>query len=337
MTRRRTTETGSMLVVVLWWLVILTILSVAVHIAVRPRLRFAGRIRDRAVSNSRATAVLQLAQAVLAEGDHPGYDALNQAWSSNPDLFADVVLGGSRFSVGYRMIPSGRREAVYRYGLTDEERKINVNRADREVLVELLNQVAGIGELEATPIVSSIINWRDRSEDSEKYGAGSTYYRSLSPPYPCKNDLFELSEELLLVRGVTAALYSALEPHITVYGNGAVNLNTAGRTVLRSLGLADPLIDKVVQCRYGPDGIPGTEDDVPFETVAGIVDTVRQEVGLSETEARELSQFIRRQRITVRSNNFRGQVYETLDNSTEGVHITFVLNRTGVVRLWREF
>jgi type II secretory pathway component PulK len=49
--------------------------------------------------------------------------------------------------------------------------------------------------------------------------------------------------------------------------SGAINVNTASAIVLQAmLGLDDVQVQAVMSRRDGPDGIPGTEDDMPFHT-----------------------------------------------------------------------
>jgi hypothetical protein len=50
---------------------------------------------------------------------------------------------------------------------------------------------------------------------------------------------------------------------------GAVNLNTASSAVLQvGLGISDDLAANIIRARAGLDGMSGTEDDTPFQTVS---------------------------------------------------------------------
>jgi general secretion pathway protein K len=134
-------------------------------------------------------------------------------------------------------------EGGYDVILTDEERKINVNYATRDVIRSLLME-AGIQSFRADSVSDAIIDWRDTDDLPLLNGAESDYYRSLPGSYSSKNALFHTMEELLLVRGITPEiLYSEVEgdsavsllDHLTVYGKGKINLNTADRHVLSAL------------------------------------------------------------------------------------------------------
>ena len=67
-------------------------------------------------------------------------------------------------------------------------------------------------------------------------GAENGYYQNSGSPYDCHNGAFDVVQELPLVRGMTWELFERVAPHVTVYGTGKVNLNTAGYDVLRCLG-----------------------------------------------------------------------------------------------------
>jgi general secretion pathway protein K len=107
------------------------------------------------------------------------------------------------------------------------------------------------------------------------------YYKDLDPPYRCKNGPLDRVEELLLVRGVTPELFygtpakdedparPGLVDLVTTTSQGQINVNTASPVVLQAaleLGEAGP--EMILARRDGPDGILGTEDDLPFRSVA---------------------------------------------------------------------
>src|SRR2546427_10324986 len=65
---------------------------------------------------------------------------------------------------------------------------------------------------------------------------------------------------------MTHEVFQALEPFVTVYSDGKVNLNTAPREVMAALGMSEGLVSKVLRFRWGPDGIHGTRDDQSFDS-----------------------------------------------------------------------
>jgi type II secretory pathway component PulK len=86
----------------------------------------------------------------------------------------------------------------YRFGIVDESSKLNLNRAN----VEMLTRMPGIPE----DLAAAIVDWRDRDSEITPGGAESEYYLTLPVPYYAKDAPYETMEELLLVRGVTREL-----------------------------------------------------------------------------------------------------------------------------------
>jgi general secretion pathway protein K len=117
----------------------------------------------------------------------------------------------------------------------DEERRINVNRASREILVRLMDTVGLPPGSERDTIADSILDWIDPDPFHRLNGAEDDYYERLSPSYRAKNGPLDSIEELRLIRGVTPEVYDLLAPHLTVWGSGQINLNTATPTVLQAM------------------------------------------------------------------------------------------------------
>jgi general secretion pathway protein K len=144
------------------------------------------------------------------------------------------------------------------YRLTDESARVNLNRATREVLDRLL-QEAGVEKSVRDVIIDSILDWRDPNDEHRLNGAESDYYLGLPTPYRSKNADFASVDELLQVRGVTPELLygrpeaPGLAEHLTVFGSGSVNLNTASPVVLRALGFAPAEVEALVGRRPYPD------------------------------------------------------------------------------------
>lgn len=97
---------------------------------------------------------------------------------------------------------------------------------------------------DARGIIDSLIDWMDSGDGDgeEEYGAENNYYRSLDPPYSCKNGPVESIDELLLVKGITSELLYGtderppLAPLLTAWdSDGKININTADALLLQSL------------------------------------------------------------------------------------------------------
>ncbi len=95
----------------------------------------------------------------------------------------------------------------------DEGSKINLNwiakqaKRNRKLLTDILENSCGLEGEERDVIVDSIIDWVDKDHNHLLNGAEDEYYESLEDPYECRDGEFVVTEELLLVRGVTEEIY----------------------------------------------------------------------------------------------------------------------------------
>ncbi len=134
-------------------------------------------------------------------------------------------------------------------------------------------------------IVPAVLDWLDAdSETRFPDGAEDAYYANLEPPYRAANRPFVDPSELLLVRGVTPAIYARLRPFVVVLeGGAALNLNTASTTVLMSLapGIDRATADLIVKARAAQ----------PFQTPSALANSPAlagrplSELGLSTASA----------------------------------------------------
>ena len=183
--------------------------------------------------------------------------------------------------------------------IKDLDRKFNINVADEVILRQAMTLI-GVDAAASSTIIGSILDWRDPDSNTHLSGTESDYYESLDPPYFCKDGPIDDLTELLLVRGVTPAMYwgsgggglppvlnrpvsglkSALDEPTYAVGladlftpisSRFVNINTASATVLQIFPDIDEIVAQaIIARRAGPDGVEGTEDDMPFRSPAEI-------------------------------------------------------------------
>jgi type II secretory pathway component PulK len=167
------------------------------------------------------------AKALAASGVHYVAAVLGNSTTStnllngnpydNPQAFQDIIVAPSdqpqlqgRFSIVSPLGPddSVTSTAPFRFGVTDESGKININalmkldstgQIAHDVLINLPNMTE--------EIVNCILDWVDPDDTPRSSGAENDYYSALSPPYRCKNGPLNSPEELLLVKGVTPPLF----------------------------------------------------------------------------------------------------------------------------------
>ena len=109
---------------------------------------------------------------------------------------------------------------------------------------------------EVATVVDSILDWRDTDHLKRAHGAESEYYLKRRPPYRAKNGFFDSPEELLMVRGVTPALFyghdgmPGFRDVFSVYSRSDhIHIRSAPAAVLQALlGVdADTAADLVAQ------------------------------------------------------------------------------------------
>jgi general secretion pathway protein K len=258
-------DRGIAIVIVLWVVLVLSLLISGFAFTMHVETQVASYARKELKAEMLARSGIEVARMQLILGalspTNSGFDALNQDWATNELLYVDHELGDGIFNVK----------------VTDEESKIPINRAT-DVQLKRLFGLLGADPADGDVITDSILDWIDTDDLTRLNGAESDYYQSLSPPYRAKNGPLDRVEELLLIRGVTPELYHGtpamdtdparpgLEDVFTTMTSGSINVNTASAVVLQTLGLDDTQVQAVLSRRDGPDGIPGTDDDLPFHS-----------------------------------------------------------------------
>ena len=262
-TRRR----GVALIIVLWVIMVLSLLISGFAFRMHVETQVASFSRKELKGEMLARSGVEIArmQLILDQRSptEAGFDALNQAWATNADLYVDQPLG----------------EGKYNVTVIDEESKLPINKLGQDQLKRLMD-VLGIDPSDGDVIVDSILDWIDQDDLHRLNGAENDYYESLSPPYASKDGPLDRVEELLLIRGVTKEIYGGepatedaparpgLGDLVSTLSSGQVNINTAPAPVLQALlGLDDSQISLIMNRRDGSDGVAGTEDDQPFRSV----------------------------------------------------------------------
>jgi general secretion pathway protein K len=321
---------GSVLIYVVWVVILLSLLAAAAG----SQASFALNLSDRLSGDLRAAYLARGAAAyaatVLARDRTLSADGSQDEWSDSPGLFLDHPLPGGSFS----LIRAPRADGAPRYGMDDEGSRVSLNASPAEVLQRLFQAAGAVDEEAAAEIAAAVEDWRDEDDDERPKGAEGFYYRSRSKGYDCKNGPFENVEELLLIRGVTPELYRAVEPHLTVYGWGRVNLNTAGRVVLQALGLSQAGVAGLAAFRAGENGLEGDADDrwlvSPHELEAELKPFVPVE------DLSVLARLVAEQAVATSSDAFRLSIDAQTDDGASRMRVLCVMNRDGAIALWRE-
>ena len=259
-----TGKQGAILIITLWILAILAILSIGIGGRMGLELKLTGFYRDNTAALYLAKAGIKRSIAVLQSEEH-AVDSLNEKWSCNTEetdpLFKDIKVGDAgTFTVNYPFYD----KRVF-YGVQDEERRININNAPKEVISGLISYLdpanANAGE-----IAANIEDWRDADATRPD---GTPEYSYSAEGYGRKDALFDSADEVLLVRGVDQGLFEKIKGYITVYpiaASAKVNVNTASLPALVALGFSEDDANAIIVRRAGEDGVEGTADDAPFDS-----------------------------------------------------------------------
>ncbi|MFA6636333.1 MAG: hypothetical protein WCV56_04435 [Candidatus Omnitrophota bacterium] len=234
---------GSVLILVLWALVFLGLLTVGAGTIARQRIILSDNIEKRSELYS-----------IVFSGAMVMIDAL--ASSEGKDIFREEDLMDILASRGGAFHPPVKlSKGSFEWGdtgLTDESGKINVNYADANTLRNVFGIAGGLDAVAAGKLAGNVIDWRDSDNvvhgGKSVAGESATYSRK-GYGYAPRNMPFVCLEELLLVDGMSPEVFLRLRGHITVFGSGRVNVNTASSEVFEALGLSRDTADKILHFR----------------------------------------------------------------------------------------
>ena len=323
-------DRGSVLFYVVWVIVLLSIFAASIASQTLFALDLSERLSEQLRAAYIARGGVALAALVLAHDPTSGFDPLNDPWADAGGGFFERQLAGGTVTITGDELPDGTR----RYGLVDEDRRINLNAAPHEVLAHLLQDVGGMSEEDAASSAAAIEDWRDEDDDERPGGAEGIYYRSRDHGYDCQNGPFENIEELLLVKGITPSIYQRVAPAVTVYGSGRLNLNTATPTALRGLGLSSDGVAGFMAFRAGDDGKEQTADDRRLASITTLADDLNGYVGLEEIN--RLNAIARKGALGIASEAFRVSVQAQTSKPMSRMAVDCVIDRHGRVQQWAE-
>jgi len=304
--KHKKTKKGFVIIVVLAMVMMLTVLLLGFSYKARKNLSTVDDFLKSQQALNCARAGLNIAIAAVRD---------------NPDIksdknLQDLLSGENPFPVG---------DWLCSIAVTDETGKLNVNmlidkngKPDRTRIDQLLRLIDLLKKQHREQIdigyglVPSIIDWTDSDEEitylpfikNENSGAESGFYKQLNRPYKCKNALLDSTEELLLVKGITPQIFELLYDHVTVYGDGKININNASKPVLESLSEnIDPLLAQMIidQKKFG-----SVNDVAELREIPGMTESIYRKIKELVTSGTEGKYF------HVRSQGNVGQIDRTV-------------------------
>jgi general secretion pathway protein K len=257
-------ESGIALILVLWIMVLLIALGAEFALSMKTEVNTTRNFKEDAETYYLAKAGMNLAKAEILS------DAKYHSWTEEKGFIfgfdtteSDEDKSKPKQKVQIKVeteeepetpeppkrteLPLGK--GFMHYSIRDENGKINVNTASRDILIKVL-AVNGIPlGADRDTVVDSILDWIDKDDRHRINGAESDYYRGLSPAYSAKNGPLDSLEELLKIQGITPELFYGSEEYnpnepsnaenapglaqvFTVQNVSQFNPNTAERAVL---------------------------------------------------------------------------------------------------------
>lgn len=221
------TESGVALITALLVMALATIAAVAVLSEQNIDIRRTANLEQAQQAWWYALGAEQWAEVLLKR------DRQTNAIDSLTDIWAKPV--------GHLPIDNG----FLTVNISDLQGKFNLNdlaghnaQAAAHIFARLLAQLPDVPPPRIPGLVQAVGDWVD-PDINPHYpdGAEDDYYLGLTPAYRTANAPMASPSELLLVRGVTPAIYRALRPFVTTLPATAtpINVNTAPAQVLLSL------------------------------------------------------------------------------------------------------
>lgn len=327
---------GAVLVVSLWILIILVLLAVSAGRRVSIALKLLRYQLNR-------TQAFYLAEAGIERMryektlDTNVYDALNEPWSNKLNslgepYFNNFGMETGKFKVKYEYYESKDKEPEILYGMQDEQSKLNINKIvkddganvdndARAAFVELLKilpvSLVGVAydDEEAKGLVDRFVDWIDKDREA----------------YPAKNLPLDRLEELSMIEGFKPEIVNKLKDYVTIYGDGAININTAPKEIFEAFGLSEESTQDILSYRKGADGKIATEDDRAIREINELnTEPAMSEIFrgrmLSAEDAALINRLITTLRFKPASLCYRIASYGTVDKVTKSIITVYRIN-----------
>jgi len=245
-----TSENGIALMMVLWVLVLLSIISLNYFSSNRWNTASTRNLKEETLSYYMAMSGYQEAVNYILSDKDKAIDFIDNEgnfWTDTDSKTQPVT--------GLRTTEDGEIEIK----IIDENAKININYSNENSLRKLF-AYEGIPDDSITEIIDCIMDWKDADDETHLSGAEDEYYEGLADPYKAKNRLFDVPEELALVKGMQPEYFKdngdgkSLLNLMTTFGGKIININTVSKEVMQILGFNDDEIEAVLKQRTKESG-----------------------------------------------------------------------------------
>ncbi|MEE8445285.1 MAG: hypothetical protein V3S44_08030 [Alphaproteobacteria bacterium] len=203
-------QRGSVLLLAVWLLFLLSGIALGVAATVGTDMHLTRNLMDQAQARHAAQAAIHRIVLALLE-------RRNSASSDRPPP-RSFDIGGTRVTAS----------------VTDECAKVDLNTGWGLLVRGLTGWAAGKDR--SLDVGQAWLDWRDPDDRRRPGGAEDIDYAGANYPYGARDGVFDTIDELRLVRGMTPEIYRRLAPHVTVDClNAGVDPLVASRTVLTAV------------------------------------------------------------------------------------------------------
>lgn len=276
MLKRLKTERGTALVLTLLIVITLAGLTLGFSGESGVELTLAGYMKDSARAYQLARSGVDIALELLARDEDLEVDSFNEDWNQ----FGSLPLAAAIMEQG----------VSFAGGMVDESGKININllvdnqgEVDEKREAQLRRLFLALGVKE--DLVNPLLDWLDADDIERQDGAEGYFYQNLEQPYECANGRFLTPGQVFMVRGMRPLerfgedkekKTKRLLDFVTIYSEGKVNINTAPKEVIESLGesMDSALAEAIVEYRK-EENFESIED---LKKVAGMDQEVLDEI-----------------------------------------------------------
>ncbi len=220
------------------------------------------------VDAAKAFEARLLAESGLALAFHPGLEG-------NDPLLRQQVTSEKRYDV--KVSTEGARIAI---------NQIAAN-AQVHDLCRRLFILWGLDPEKSGVVADSLKDWVDADDRVSPLGAEDQHYTLRGAPEFPGNGPFAHLDEMLFVWGMAdvARWRSNWREYFTLHGDGRIDVNQASSELLEvTCEVTRAQADLLVLLRRGPDALPSTEDDEPFEDF----EAVQEALGISNWDFEDI-------------------------------------------------
>lgn len=184
---------GAALITALWMLVLMSLMASALAFSSRMTLQSMAAITGGIQARYLAEGAVQLLYTNLVKNQ------VSERLLADGEILELPMPGGE-----------------VRVHVTDEAGKVDINGADAPLLARLLYSL-DVETGRADALADAIVDFRDRDDLRHLNGAEDADYEAAGLAWDAKDAQFSSILELRKVLGMDEELFSALQPHVTVY------------------------------------------------------------------------------------------------------------------------